>query len=125
MNFGGLGGCPGGREFNETDLFEVAVANGLGDWLREDQAHGAELWSALANVDWEHKADGHTAGYSFRAAGDLIAAVVGEGEYMDYYCAGPEGVVSGFIEEELGALGWTVMDDELAAQPKAGEEPAA
>lgn len=105
-DFGGLGGISGGRPRDETDLFETAVDRALGEQMRADDSLCREMWSALANVDWTHE-NGDTAGYSFRAAGDLIAAIIGRGDYMDWYCSGPYATVSERIDRALQSEGWT------------------
>ena len=76
--------------------------------LRENDEFGKELWSALANVSWYHKDDPENTeiGYSFRTAGSLIASILCYGDYMDWYCSGPDGVVSENIAKLMAKRGW-------------------
>jgi len=109
-HFGGLGGLWDGRGLDPEDKFEVAVNRALGDQIRADDEMATAMWSALANVDWYHPETGNTASYSFRAAGDLIAAIRGSGHYMDWYCSGPYAQVSDHIARSLKKQGW-IYDD--------------
>jgi hypothetical protein len=103
--YGGLGGVKGGRSVDLTSAFELAVERALGAAMRSDPDVAEEVWSALANVDWFHE-NGDEAGYSFRAAGDLVAAIMGSGDYLDWYCSGPSGVLSDRVGSALVAEGW-------------------
>jgi hypothetical protein len=107
-DFGGMGGSSELLSLDETDLFAMAVERALGERIRADDEMAKAMWSALANVDWKHT-NGDTAGYSFRAAGDLIASIRRAGNYMDWYCSGPYATVDEGIADALGREGWSVL----------------
>ena len=106
-SFGGMGGSWDHVPFEDykDDLFAQALNRAYGDKIRADEDFAAKAWGALANVDWAH-ANGDDASYSFRAAGDLIAAIRGEGMYMDWYCSSEAGI-SEPLAEGLAKEGWT------------------
>lgn len=106
-SYGGLGGISGGREVDMEDLFEAAIERCFGSVMREERAACIEVWSALANTGWRHE-NGDDAALSFRAAGDLVAAIIGRGDYMDWYCSGPSEVVSERFSEAMRKEGWQV-----------------
>lgn len=118
MNHVRFGGVAGGRGRAEEDAFEAAVERAMGDRLRaEFPGSGAgwgrkgepilaqRLYGSITNQDWQHEG-GELAGYSFRAAGDLIAAIIGQGDYLDWYCSAPEGEVDEEVAELLAGEGW-------------------
>jgi hypothetical protein len=86
--------------------FEQLCEQFFGEEIRANDTVGIDLWSALANVDWTGP-NGEEIGYSFRAAGDFVAALKREGDYCEWYCAGPDGFVAGYIAAPLLAAGWT------------------
>jgi len=98
------GGIQGGRKIDPYSDFEMTVERVLGDWIRADKDNAVAMWSALANVDWAK--DGSAVGYSFRAGGDLIAALIGEGDYLDWYCSGPYATVCDHVAKAMATEGW-------------------
>lgn len=90
--------------------FEAAIERQFGDELRKPDGMGAELWSALANVDWYHPEKHLAVSYSFRAAGGMIAEIIGAGCYMDWYCSGPYAEVSSRVAHAMRKEGW-IYDD--------------
>jgi hypothetical protein len=76
--------------------------------LKENKDFGCELWSAQANVRWYHTADPDETdcGHGFRGAGALIAEMLGEGDYIEWYCSGPYETVSDYIAEKMATKGW-------------------
>jgi hypothetical protein len=77
-----LGGLKERREVNSEDAFEAALARVFGERMETDDELCAQIWSALANVDWCHPENHDEVSYSFRAAGDIIAAIRGKGDVL-------------------------------------------
>jgi hypothetical protein len=100
-----FGGIIGGRALDLADAFEFALSRQLGDRMKTDDDLCTAVWCALSNVEWAHE-NGGRARYSFRAAGDLVAAVRGDGDYLDWYCSGRDSVVRPDIGEALAREGW-------------------
>lgn len=97
---------PSSRVFRHRKLFELAVDRLLGDRVRADGAAAIELWCALANIEWIAP-DGEVVSYSQRAAGEMVAWVREEGDYIDWYCSGESGRVAPWIEQALAGEQWT------------------
>jgi hypothetical protein len=108
--YGGWGGVEGGRPIDPDDPFEMTVNRVLGDRIRADDGMACAMWCALANVEWSH-VNRDTAFYSFRAAGDMVAAIRGKGDYMDWYCCDEVATVSGEIAAAMKAEGWAWTTD--------------
>lgn len=92
------------------DEFEAAIERQLGADLKSNPDVCVALWSALANVNWYHTEKHYEVSYSFRAAGHMIARIIGRGDYMDWYCSGPYAVVDNHIAHALKKEGW-IYDD--------------
>lgn len=98
--------------------FEEMLARVFGERMQTEDDLCKEIWSALANVTWYHPKSYLEAGYSFRAAGGLIAAIRGGGDYMDWYCCGPYAFITDEIRRSFRKEGW--IPDEY---PEVCDEP--
>lgn len=101
-----LGGKDHTPEIDMDNPFEVDCAIVFQSRVQDD-SFCAAFWGSLANVVWKNPKRGQDIGYSFRAAGDLIAAIRGKGTYAEHYCSGPSGVVDSQVAEALAPFGWT------------------
>jgi hypothetical protein len=101
-------GVPSSQVYRPRKLFEAAVDRAVGDRVRSDGTCGVDLWSALADVEW-HGADGEIVSYSFRSAGELVAWVREEGDYIEWFCGDAPGVVATWIGDALEVEGWSYV----------------
>jgi hypothetical protein len=108
--YGGPGGYKRTLDFEEYqgDVFAQTINQSFGDEMRE-VIYGVltcqDVWAALANVRWIHE-NGDTAAYTLRAAGDLVASIRGDGDYLDWYCGCPYPRVTPYIAELMTQAGW-------------------
>ena len=49
--------------------------------------------------------------YSWRSTGALVADVLGQGDYLDWYCSGNEGFVDEEVAADLKEIGWAFIED--------------
>lgn len=106
------GGVEGGRAVNGDDPFENMLDAVFAPELGDNEALATELWQALTNTTWTHPAHGSFA-YSFRAAGDVVAALIGQGDYIDWYCCARPQVVSERVGAALLEQGWKWTPTEM------------
>jgi hypothetical protein len=74
------------------------------------------LYGALCNTTWRHKATGTLWHGSWRHAGGVVAELRCEGNYLDWYCSGGEGLVDDQVLAEIEALGWGLAEAEPPAE---------
>lgn len=72
------------------------------------------LYAALCNTEWRHRDTGTPWSCSWRAGGGVVAHLRGEGDYLDWYCSGCEGLVDEGVHAEIEALGWELIQEEGA-----------
>jgi len=100
------------------------------DWIlekaRNSETYSQNLYAAMCNNEfvkndvWPRLKDERYS-CSWRYAGGIIADMLQEGDYIDWYCSGigsdkngyvGEGHVTDEIREDLLRLGWIVIDDD-------------
>jgi hypothetical protein len=102
----------------------------LTEKVRADDVYAQNLYAAMCNQEWQYQ-DVWTLlqdkrwSCSWRYAGEVVADIRGEGDYMDWYCTGMgawnldgnleqgyvgEGVVTSEIKWDLGQIGWQPID---------------
>jgi hypothetical protein len=72
----------------------------------------ALLFGAVCNTQWKHTASGVEWSCSWRSADGIVAALRGEGDYLDWYCSSGEGLVDEQVLAEIPALGWELVEAE-------------
>ncbi len=110
-----LGGISGSHRELITEgaygVFEHDMDRLMGDRMRSDDSFCVRVWGTLANMTWRNALISEDVGYSFRAAGDLIAAIRREGDYMTWYCSHTPASHDDEIEGLMGRAGWKVEAD--------------
>jgi hypothetical protein len=88
--------------------FDEALERLFGERLRGERTSGfaERLYGSLTNMKWR-RGEGEPVSFTFRGAGALIAEMIGDGDYMDWYCSAPEGVVDEEVRVALDGEGWT------------------
>jgi hypothetical protein len=91
------------------------------EWLclkcKSSKKYAQNLYAALCNNTF-HKNDQEWS-CSWRMAGEIVAEMVGNGSYLDWYCSGiirekdflEEGLVTTEINKDLLNLGWVTTHD--------------
>ena len=74
-----------------------------------------DLYGALCNNRFFYSDKEWTC--TWRMAGGIVADMIKDGNYMDWYCSGNESVVTDEIKLDLMMMGWTVKPYEPRLQP--------
>ena len=119
----------------------------LVDKCQKREEYAQNLYAAMCNRSFQRndvwpRLQGQSWSCSWRSAGGIVAHLVGEGDYIDWYCSGirggvtendvakmspehlakhqwyeenyvSESVVTDEIREDLFKLGWIVLDDDI------------
>lgn len=103
------------EEWKQTLEYSLRSTDWILDKVRQSDDYARMLYAALCNNEFIRNQTfdllaEKTWSCSWRYAGGIIAHMRGEGDYMDWYCAGNgnEGVVTDEIAKDLLKLGWVV-----------------
>lgn len=80
--------------------------------IRSSNATACKWYAALCNNTFYYTTD--TAKHwscSWRYAAKIIADIYRNGDYLDWFLSGDEGVVAPEVRDDLFALGWSVMEE--------------
>lgn len=80
--------------------------------IRSSSATACKWYAALCNNTFYYTTD--TAKHwscSWRYAAKIIADIYRNGDYLDWFLSGDEGVVAPEVRDDLFALGWSVMEE--------------
>lgn len=112
-------------EWKEDNLeYDLRTSDYIAEKCR-DQKYAQNLYAALCNNDfikldvWNILKDKRWS-CSWRYSGGIVSDIIGEGDYLDWYCTGSkdvdgfvgEGIVTDEIDQDLQKLGWKVISDD-------------
>lgn len=98
---------------NCPNLFrDVIDSQTIKNKMRASKDYCKRFYAAMCNTDLYKAGSAGEYGFSWRSAGGLVADILGEGDYLDWYCSGNEGYVDNEISDDLNAIGWVAISDD-------------
>ena len=120
------------EEWKQNNLeYDLRSTKWICDKAKASESYAQNIYASLCNQEWQKNdvwplLKGTTYGCSWRYAGGIVADMVEEGDYIDWYCSGikggdfpdaidvpyeqkkfvPEGTVTDEIREDFFKLGW-------------------
>lgn len=94
---------------------EIANCTKICEKVLYDETYAEDLYRALCNMQWRKRElmpllRNELWSVSWRTAGSIVADLRNEGDYLDWYCSGREGMVSEEIRQDLFDLGWEPVE---------------
>jgi len=101
-------------DLKTPNLFrDIIDSQNIKNKMRASKDYCKRFYAAMCNTDLYKTGISGEYGYSWRAAGGLIADILGEGDYLNWYCSGNEGFVDDEVQNDLNAIGWKVVPMEI------------
>jgi hypothetical protein len=91
------------------------------DWIlekvRSNASYAADIYAALCNNEFQKMEvmpilQDQNWSCTWRYAGEIVSIMLGQGNYLDWYCGGNEGLVTEEVEQDLKKLKWQVVPTE-------------
>ena len=99
---------------NTPNLFrDVIDSQNIKTKMRASKDYCKRFYAAMCNTDLYKIGSTGEYGYSWRSAGALVADILGEGDYLNWYCSGNEGFVDDEIADDLNQIGWVAIPMEV------------
>jgi hypothetical protein len=104
------------EEFNKPDLeYDLINNDTIVSKCIHSEIYCRDLYGALCNNRFFCGDNEWTC--SWRMAGGIVADILRNGDYMDWYCSGNESEVTDEIRLDLLRLGWTISPYEPRLKP--------
>ena len=123
------------EKWKENNLeYDLRSTEWVCDKAKTSDTYAQNIYAALCNQDWQKNEvwpllKGEHWGCSWRYAGGIVADMLEEGDYINWYCSGigdglgngdadgvkgyvPEGCVTDEIREDFFKLGWIPVDND-------------
>ena len=101
-------------DLKTPNLFrDIIDSQNIKNKMRASKDYCKRFYAAMCNTDLYKTGISGEYGYSWRAAGGLIADILGEGDYLNWYCSGNEGFVDDEIADDLNEIGWVAVPMEV------------
>lgn len=95
-------------DLNRPNLLrDIQDSTNIKTKMRNSRDYCVRFYGTLCNNELMY--GDYITGYSWRATGGLIADILGEGDYMNWYCSGGEGHIDDEVQDDLNAIGWHVV----------------
>ena len=125
-------------EWQKNNLeYDLRSTKWICDKVKANENYAQNIYAALCNQDWQKNdvwslLKGETYSCSWRYAGGIVADMIEQGDYINWYCSGirggdepdaidvpyeqkkfvPEGTVTDEIREDFFKLGWIPVDSD-------------
>lgn len=98
-------------------FYDVLHTADLCEKIGTDRQYAQQFYAGLCNNVFHKKGEDTVFSCSWRTAGELVAQVLGAGDYLDWYGSGyipgatAEGTITTDVQADLEKMGWEVWTE--------------